>query len=180
MSARRVELTELLFLLGLVAVFYFFVIPAGITDPDGFVLDEGLPPSFSARLVAVLAAFVILLRVVRLYWLPDASPKSAPASHSTQSTDEPVPSEPRVSLTRRVWIGVGVAWLFAFGLVPVLGFPVASVLTLALMLFVLGERSVPRLVLFPIIVTLGVWILFEQLLSVKLPPGLLLPLITSS
>ena len=30
-------------------LFYIVVIPAGISDPAGFGLEEGLPPSFSAR-----------------------------------------------------------------------------------------------------------------------------------
>jgi len=178
MSARRIEFIELLFLLALVAVFFFFVIPTGITDPDGFILDEGLPPSFSARLVAGIAAFILLLRIARLGFSTGTPPDSQKAPVQGPTDGEPVSTEMPVSLTGRVWIGVAVAWLFAFGLVPSLGFVIASVLTLALMLFVLGERSGVRLVLFPLAVSAGVWLLFEQLLSVKLPVGTLLPLIS--
>lgn len=175
MAARRTEVFELLFLLGVVALFYFVTIPAGITDPDGFVLDEGLPPSFSARLIAVLAALILLARLVRLGFFPT----SALAPTKDDATVEPA-SEFSTLLTRRVWIGVVVSLVFAFVLVPVFGFAIASVLTIGVMLFVLGERSRLRLVLFPLLVTTGVWLLFGQLLSVKLPEGLLLPLITGT
>lgn len=171
MSARRVELFELLFLLGLVALFYFVVVPAGISDPDGFVLDEGLPPSFSARLIAILAAMIIVLRVLRITIF---SPRAVADEPGVASEVEPV-TELSTKLTRRVWTGVVISLFFAFALVPVLGFAIASLLTLGTTLFVLGERSWFRLMLYPLLVSAGVWLLFSQLLSVKLPEGLFIP-----
>lgn len=174
--SRRVEFFELALLLCAVALFYFVVIPAGIIDPDGFVLDEGLPPSFSARLVAVLAALVLIARVISLLWFSDASTGSSIEPATDDLSDEAQP----VRLSLRVWTGVAVSLLFAFGLVPILGFGAASLITLALMLFVLGERSTIRLALFPVLVSAFVWLLFTQVLSIKLPVGMLLPLITGT
>ncbi|MGB7184173.1 MAG: tripartite tricarboxylate transporter TctB family protein [Burkholderiaceae bacterium] len=182
--SRQVELVELGLLLGAVLLFYFFVIPAGIIDPDGFVLDEGLPPSFSARLVAVLAGIILLGRSGRLLFGPLFTQQPA-AKPPTGDTADSLPdladdNNQPVHLTQRVWVGVVVSLLFAFGLVPVLGFGAASLITLSVMLFVLGERSLPRLVIFPVLVSAGVWLLFTKILSVNLPPGLLIPLITGS
>ena len=55
-SKKLAELSQLGILLGIVAIFYFIVIPFGILDPEGMSLNDGLPPSFSARLVAILAS----------------------------------------------------------------------------------------------------------------------------
>ena len=60
------EILQLVILLGVVAVFYFFLIPAGVTDPEGYGLDQGLPPSFSPKLVAALAALLMLVRLGKL------------------------------------------------------------------------------------------------------------------
>ena len=52
---HRTELYQIAILLIAVSGFYFLLIPTGIIDPEGMSLDQGLPPSFSARLVAALA-----------------------------------------------------------------------------------------------------------------------------
>lgn len=179
--ARGRELIELLCLLSLVAVFYFVLVPAGIIDPDGFVLERGLPPSFSARLVAILAATILLARMVRLLLARmSGSTREIQSEVQSETQSEILPEAQPVVLTPRVWGGVAIALIYAFLLVPKLGFVLASLLTLLSMLIVLGERSKQRLVLLPVLVTTGVWLLFARLLSVNLPAGTLLPLLTGN
>ena len=64
--AHHVEMLQVVVLLVIDGLFYWLVIPAGIVDPQGFGIDEGLPPSFSARLVAVVAGALLLGRLAQL------------------------------------------------------------------------------------------------------------------
>ena len=59
----RNEIVLLAVLLIADALFYAVVIPYGIADPAGFGLDEGLPPSFPARVAAGLLALVMVARL---------------------------------------------------------------------------------------------------------------------
>ena len=61
--------------------------------------------------------------------------------------------------------------IFAYVMVPVIGFFPAGFLLLVVFLQVLGETRPLFLVLPPIVVTTMVWALFEQLLSIRLPDG---------
>ena len=65
-TKNRAELCQIAILLVVVSGFYFLLIPTGIIDPEGMSLDQGLPPSFSARLVAALAAGLMLARCGQL------------------------------------------------------------------------------------------------------------------
>ena len=65
-GAAKAEWVQLTILLLADVLFYFLIIPGSIVDPDNFGLDEGLPPSFSPRLVAALIAVLISFRSARL------------------------------------------------------------------------------------------------------------------
>jgi hypothetical protein len=158
-SERKAELIQLVVLLILVAVFYFIVIPAGVVDPSGQGLDEGLPPSFSPRLAAIVAAGLMLLRVLWLIAAGDGSVAAGDAS-----------AEP-VVITGRTFMGIGAALLFAFALVPYLGFLAGGALLILILLLLMGERRVGLLAACPVLVMAGIWLLFERLLSVRLPAG---------
>lgn len=166
-DARRVEMLQLVVLLVLDGVFYFFVIPTGIVDPDGFGIDEGLPPSFSARLVAVLAAMLLIGRLVRLLLM--GAPRTDVGARTPESEANTAP----VNISPRSVTGIAVALLFASGLTPYLGFHLAGAILVLVLLVVMGERHPAKIVAFPAIVMLMVWLLFEQLLSIRLPVGAL-------
>lgn len=163
-DAKRSEMLQLVILLAATAVFYFVIIPTGIEDPEGFGLDQGLPPSFSARLVAVLAAILMLYRLAQI--LLD---KASPGSTAVQDGGAVVVGVMPV----RGMAGMAMTLLFAFVLVPQLGFYIGGPILLCVLLRVLGETRPVRLVVYPAIVTLLIWGLFGQLLSVRLPVGLL-------
>ena len=157
------EILQLVILLGVVAVFYFCLIPAGVTDPEGYGLDQGLPPSFSPKLVAALAALLMLVRLGKLLLNREA----AVASSITDEEDDL-----STGLPVRGLMGMVAALLFSQILIPVVGFYIASGLLLCGLLAVLGERTAIRLVGFPLIIVAIVWGLFGQLLSIRLPAGL--------
>lgn len=182
-KTRNSELIQLSLLLALVALFYLFVIPAGIVDPEGMGLDQGLPPSFSARAVAWVTAALLLGRVAQLTL---RSPKDPGQTGSADSaTDQNLAHHDEddgdgVTISPRVMAGVASALIFAFVLIPLFGFAPASIVLLIALLIILGERHVGRLLGLPVIVTAGVWLLFEKALSVSLPTGSLFSAITGS
>lgn len=158
---------QLLVLLLLDGLFYFLVIPAGIVDPDSFGMDEGLPPSFSARLVAALAGVLMLGRLAQLL---------AGGGGLGPGSDAPAPgmdSEERVAISARSVAGMGAALIFAAVLVPKLGFLSGGAILLPVLLGIMGERRPAQLVVYPVLVLLAVWLLFEKLLSIRLPLGML-------
>ncbi len=170
-TKNRAELCQIAILLVVVSGFYFLLIPTGIIDPEGMSLDQGLPPSFSARLVAALAAGLMLARCGQLV----LSGRSE-ASNMTGGADE-VPGIAGDAAVRtegppvRGILSMGAGLIFAYALVPMIGFFPAGILLLVVLLKVLGETRPLFLVLPPIVVTTMVWALFEQLLSIRLPDG---------
>ena len=147
---RRVEMLQLLVLLLLDGLFYFLVIPAGIVDPPSFGMDDGLPPSFSARLVATLAGVLMLGRLAQL--LAGGGGGLGPGS------DSPAPgmdSEERVAISARSVAGMGAALIFAAVLVPKLGFFSGGAILLPVLLGIMGERRPAQLVVYPVLVLLA-------------------------
>jgi tetrahydromethanopterin S-methyltransferase subunit F len=162
--ANSEEIIQLAILLIVVAVFYNFIIPYSIIDPEGFGLDQGLPPSFSPKLVSVIAVSIMLIRLGKLIITPSVDSEKIVAE-----TDGGLSS----GLPVRGLSGMAAAVVFSQLLIPVLGFYIASVLLLIGMLKILGEKSIKKLVFVPFLVVAGVWLLFAQLLSIRLPSSLL-------
>ncbi|MBT5266869.1 MAG: hypothetical protein HOL85_18675 [Rhodospirillaceae bacterium] len=169
----RAELGQLLALLGLDAVFYFVVIPAGIVDPDGFGIDQGLPPSFSARLVAILAAALMILRCGQLIFMKTNAEGAIASSGGDVPGSELDLDQPSEGLATRSLAGMAAALIFAFAIVPAIGFFPAGYVLLMILLRVLGETRPVKLLLPPAMVMVLVWVLFEQLLSIRMPVGML-------
>lgn len=167
-STRR-EAIEIVVLLLAVLGFLAVVVPAGIVDPPGFGFDQGLPPSFSAYLAGALAAVILLGRLLQVGLgrtggvVPvDAGPDQLGAD------DETAVSRPLHSLA-----GMAAAVLFAAVLIPVLGFYAAGWTFLVAVLLLLGERRPLFIAVPPLLVMALVWGLFDRLLEIRLPVGLL-------
>lgn len=161
-ARARGEIALLAFLLLADVMFYFVVIPAGIADPDDFGLDQGLPPSFSARVAAILMAVIMAIRLVHLLRAPAVAQAANEASGSHESENA----------LRNVG-GIAAALVFAFGLVPVLGYYLGGVCMVATLIAVMGERRWPYLLWQPAAVMGFIWLLFDQVFSIELPIGLL-------
>ena len=164
MRAAKAEWVQLSVLLVADAFFYFLIIPTSIVDPENFGLDQGLPPSFSPRLVAVFVVMVVLLRAWQLLF-----------GHATTQPDDAPDSESEVQagLPVRALVGMAAGLLFATVLIPMVGFFLAGAILLVVLLGILGEKRWTRLAAFPAIVMLLIWGLFAQLLSLRLPLGML-------
>jgi hypothetical protein len=173
LNARQVEFFQLGLLLFAVLIFYLIVIPAGVADPEGYGMDEGLPPSFSPRLVAWLAAGLMVGRLLQLA-LRGADPVGrGGAANVAEPDNEGFDGQDSATLSMRAIIGVVIALIYSLGLVPYLGFIISSGLLMPALLLAMGERRIVPLTVYPAIVVLAVWLLFEQLLAIRLPPATL-------
>lgn len=169
-AGSAAEWLQLVALLALLCLFYFVIIPAGIEDPADMGLDEGMPPSFSARAAAIVAVLIIIGRMVQLVLTTGST------GGTTDGQDLPAAesaSDDAVALTGRVFAGIGAALLYAYVLLPQVGFIAGSLILLVCLLLMLGERQPVRVAVLPVLVTLGVWLLFVQALGVTLPTGAL-------
>ena len=170
-STTRSEFYQLAVLLIAVAAFYFLIIPTGIVDPNGMSIDQGLPPSFSAKLVAALAGGLMVIRCVQLVcFRPSVAPDTAAGADEASeiaADDDPQPEGWPV----RGLLSMAAGLVFAYALVPLIGFFPAGFLLLVVLLKILGETRPLSLIVPPVIVSAMVWLLFEQLLSIRLPDG---------
>ncbi len=161
--ARR-EVWLLLALLAASAVFYFFVIPKGIADPDGFGIGQGLPPSFTARVAVILIAIVMSVRLIQLL----VNPAAADVEQSDPGTAA-LSTESGSGL--RNIVGIACALIFAFVLVPAIGYYFASIVMIAALMWVMGETRWHYIVGQPVAVIGLIWLLFDRVFSIKLPVG---------
>ena len=168
----RAELCQLAILLALVGMFYFIIIPTGIIDPEGMTLDEGLPPSFSAHLVAILAALLMVFRGVKLIFFTDNEAPEEIENGERNEIEADVDPRP-LELPVRGIAGIAAGLVFAYAVTPLIGFFAAGLILLVVLLRVLGETRPAALFIPPVIVVALVWVLFEQLLSIRMPSGML-------
>ena len=163
MDPRRGEIALLCGMLLADAAFYFVAIPYGIKDPEGFGLDQGLPPSFSARAAAILMA---LIMGVRLAWVLSGG-------HITAPDQEPGNGGSGTGSWRRNAAGIGIALVFAVVLVPLAGYYLAAVCMILALMTAMGERRWLHLVGQPVAVVGLIWLLFDRIFSIRLPTGML-------
>lgn len=161
--ARR-EIWLLLALLVASAIFYFFVIPNGIADPDGFGIGQGLPPSFTARVAIILVGLILGVRLIQLL----VNPAAADIAESDPGTAV-ILTESGSSL--RNVAGIACALIFAFALVPTIGYYLASIVMIATLMWVMGERRWLYITGQPVAVIGLIWVLFDRVFSIKLPTG---------
>ena len=160
MARRRDELILVLALLALAALVWFWLIPA--TVPAFVDRDSG---DISARFVPQLAISVMVLallaRLFRLLVPLAAGPLTSPAP-------EPVEGLDRRSLV--VLTGVS---LFAFLLIRLVGFHLASALLALGFARYLGQRRPLVLAAFTLVLVSGIHLLFEHVFGIPLPRGAL-------
>lgn len=166
----RNEIVLLAVLLIADALFYAVVIPYGIADPAGFGLDEGLPPSFPARVAAGLLALVMVARLGKLLFRPGAVAAEADAAVLADDGED---AGGAVTVSARNLIGVAAALVFAYLLVPVLGFYISGFLLLASLMRIMGETRPLVLISQPATVVFLIWGLFDRIFSINLPAGVL-------
>ena len=165
LTRREIRLLILLFAVN--AIFYLFVIEIGIPDPDGFGISQGLPPSFTARVTVILIGLILALRLIQLMLNPAAA-----EVEDSKSVSEAVSTKSELGL--RNTAGIACALAFAFVLVPVIGYYLASVIMILVLMWVMGEKRWHQNIFQSTVVVGLIWLLFDQVFSIQLPLGRLI------
>lgn len=135
-------------------------------------LSEGSPgPSLFPTLIGGLLAIFSILNGVRAV---RDSRRGEPAAPADDDEEDSTSEEPEASMRRRVAsFAVVVAVIVAFVLLAnSLGYLLTMLIVCASVMLVLGE-SILRSLISAAALSVGMWIVFEKLLRVQLPDGLL-------
>ena len=165
------EIRLILAILGGVALFGFWVIPTSVKDPEGFGYAEGMPPSFTPNLVAWLAVLVLVLRLVHMAWPMVVQRMDAPGPAITEVAEEPTRPIQAV-------LSISACLLYAMVFVPYLGFYISGLALIFTLILILGERRIVIVLGVPVVMLGGVYLLFEVVLTIILPPGSLMTMLS--
>ena len=110
----------------------------------------------------------MVLRLVTI-WVKTgvAAAEAAVLANDGEIADEPV------TIGARNLIGIASALLFAYFLVPVVGFYISGFLLLGALMRIMGETRLLALLWQPALVVGLIWGLFDRIFSVNLPAGVL-------
>jgi len=171
-SYRRTELALSFFL---VALGVATVLGAYYTIPELSVLRDLVGARGFAYVVGTLVALGgAVLVVMQAKALRPAVAGATDAASDERGGDEP--DHPASSL--RAFSVIGVLILYAVLLRPA-GYIPATVLFVSAGTFVMGGRGLSRLFTFPLLYAVGTYLLFDTLLGVRIPDGILRPLIVA-
>ena len=159
----RLELILIAILLPLVALFALWYVPLSIKAPQGFGADSEISPRFAPYLLATLMVLAMLGRLVQI------------ANYAARGTlDAQVDDLDDIGSgqeTRRGLVLNTATMIYCFVLVPAAGFYAASVVLVTYLVHRLGERRIWAALLVSLACALFTYLLFRELLSVRLPPG---------
>jgi uncharacterized membrane protein YoaK (UPF0700 family) len=162
----RLELWLIALLLPAVALFALWFVPLSIDAPQGFGADSEISPRFAPYLLSTLMAAAMIGRLVQI---GIAMLRGTLDDFADDLTDEIGTAEE----TRRGAVLNFVSNFYAFALIPILGFYVASVCLVTYLVRRLGEKRLWMCAVIAVGAAAFTYFLFEQVLSVRLPDGLL-------
>jgi len=144
--------------IGLVSVCllaFFVIIPREVEDE----IQRGLPPTFFPNLSVIwIGAFSLILLLKSLF----------------PGTVDPQPRESAADTIsgRKGAIFTIFASIFYLILCSLVSFVISTIVTLAILMWTLGERRWHFIVTATLVTTLGIYIVFGWLMSVQLPEGI--------
>ena len=162
----RLELILIAILLPLVSLFTFWYVPLSIDAPQGFGAESEISPRFAPYLLAALMAAAMIGRLAQIAFM-----KSRGTLHEQIDDLSEIGGTEE---TRRGIVLNTATMLYCFLLVPVAGFYAASVALVTWLVYRLGERRIWMAALVGVACALFSYLLFQELLSVRLPRGWLL------
>jgi hypothetical protein len=161
----RIELWLIALLAPCVAALAFWYVPASITEHGGFGSGSEMSPRFTPYLIAFLMAAAMAFRLGQIGW---AMAQGRLAGLHDDLAGNGTPTE-----TRRGLLLNAMALAYGFVLMPLAGFYAASFMLVGALVWLLGERRVWMAGLAAGAVAVFTYLLFEEVLSVRLPKGLL-------
>jgi putative tricarboxylic transport membrane protein len=166
---RRTELALSFFL---VALGVATVLGAWYTIPELSVLRDLI----GARGFAYVVGALVALGGVVLVAMQVKALRPAVAGPSGDELGGDEPAHPASAL--RAFSVIGALILYAVLLRPA-GYIPATVLFVGAGTFLMGGRGLTRLLVFPLLYAIGTYLLFDTLLGVRIPDGVLRPLIVA-
>ena len=141
-------------LLTLCLLAYFFVIPAQVQGE----IQRGMPPTFFPNLSVIWIGVFSVLLVVRSF-VPQ-----------TEAAKESVAKRRSGRNGAMFTISAGVVYLV---LCSLFSFVISTIVILAILMWALGERRWHFIVSATLVTTFGIYVVFDWLMSVQLPEGML-------
>lgn len=162
LETRAGETVLLLGFIGLAAVLWFVVVPAGIPT-SRMSAGAAVTPRSLPYAVALSIAVLCLVRLAALWLLPqpELEDPQVPAGSGAGETRHPF----------RLAAIVVLCLFYGHTLIPLAGFYLSSILLLAVVAVLLGERHWPTLLLVPTGLAAAVFLLFERGFMIRLPKG---------
>jgi hypothetical protein len=156
MSEKYREIATIAGLLLVTAIFGFVLIPIGIRE--GFGSDgAGLSPRFMPELATIGIAAALIFGLVKQLLVAESS--NAAASISEDDGSDPM----------RAVIVIAICLFFALIGFRVAGFYLGGLVMASSLTAFLGERKLLKVVVFPILVLLVIYIVFEFGFQIRLP-----------
>ncbi len=162
----RGELIVIAVLMLLVAIFALWYVPASIDVPVGFGADSEVSPRFAPYLLSMI---MVAAMIGRLIVLGATALRGKLDETETDITD----GLGSAKETQRGIVLNLLTNVYAFLLIPVAGFYVASFALVGYLVHRLGENRLWMAGLIGVACAIFVYLLFERLLSVRLPDGAL-------
>lgn len=162
MNVRSQEIFIIAVLLSVTAIFGLVLIPLGIRE--GFGTDgAGLSPRFMPELATIGIAVALVIGLLRHLFVAESNERSETVSDSEGG--HPL---------RAVTI-IMICLFFSFVGFRVAGFYLGGVAMALLLMLLLGERKFFNVVVFPILVLLVIYLVFELGFQIRLPKSGLIP-----
>jgi Ca2+/Na+ antiporter len=130
--------------------------------PETTMIGEPGPKFFPSMILVLMALFSILLFISKD---KNVKKETSEEEEKTEQADPPFPISSAVKLFAVFFIGIILVYF--------LGFNIGMIIGLSAMLWLIGWRLFPRAVVFSAAVTLAVYFLFDWLLKIPLPTGIL-------
>ena len=150
------------------ALFSFVIVPAGVDT--AFADPRDLGPRFILDIASAGMAVAALAALARIGFGRARAGEEAGADGDAAAP--PTPEERKGA--RRVLIVLAALGVYAFVLIDLIGFYVASVVTLSAVTWLLGERRTLLVALYALVLTASIYVLFEIVLQSRLPKGWIL------
>ncbi len=156
MSEKSREIATIAGLLLVTAIFGFVLIPIGIREGFGSG-GAGLSPRFMPELATIGIAVALIFGLVKKF----LAAESGGAANAVSENDDGDPM--------RAVIVIAICLFFALIGFRVAGFYLGGVVMAASLTALLGERKILKVVVFPILVLLVIYVVFEFGFQIRLP-----------
>lgn len=154
-TSKKINVLLSVISMAFAAFTYFYLIPEYVGTSN----TSGLSPDFFPKVYALLIFFVALFQLILILF-----------KKSSTEIDGGLEVWPWLR-RKRVFFAIVFVLVYVFFLIELLGYFVATPIVLMISFFLLGERSLLKIIIVTMIFTIIVYTGFEVLLNIYLPKG---------